>query len=371
MIRHVWPHLPFYLLRANPDGEGDWFTRIDPTLAQKLRQKKTFTPEFAQYLHEAILHRHVPLLVDVGGKITQEQATIVRACTHAILLSSTKEGIRQWRAFVEDKGIPVIAELISDLKGKDSLQATHPILRGTLCCLERTSRARPSPVIEQVGRHVVELIRKALRIRFAPKRGRTPQEERLLIARALVEKHKQQAPIPHVIDVERGTDQWTPDMLPSFAEKLPTHRPVAIYGSAPNWVYGTIAAQTFPQQLVQFDAVLGWIHPPHFRLSSEPHPLLVHRMHPLPTHGIHLSLNFAPPYVPIGALQGATLPPLIADFLLIEGRLSMWMWTALVRTYIHIPRIYLYQPQLNGGVLVHAHDSRSLPGAIYPINLAP
>ena len=376
-LRQIWPDLPFYLLRANPDGEGDWFNEIDPTVAQTLRQKKEFTPQFASALHQAILHRQVPLLVDVGGKISAEQRQIASACTHAILVSSTEEGLEMWRRFAQEMGLTVLAELHSVLDGEESLETQNPPLRGTLCCLHR-HRREVTPAVMHVAHHVanifIEAFRTVLRI-DKDDRSRLSEDVPSLIRR-FISFQKERSPIERVVDVE-AYKYWEPHMLLPFLRTIPSGEPLAIYGIAPNWVYGALAAWSDPAPIVQFDAVLGWISPPSFELRPAPHPLLKVSVLPVEEYGTYLRVDFAPPYVPLSAVDGGTIPPVEGDFVVLDGKLSMWMWTALVRAYRHLQQIYVYQPQLIQGahkaqrkaVLVHHREDIERLGHVRTFNL--
>ncbi len=370
-IKARWPRLSFYLLRANPDGEGDWFTRTDPIIAQRLRQKKNFSRQFALQLRRAIETRHVPLLVDVGGKITPEQEQIAKACTHAILLSATKEGLEAWRAFAQRMGLRILAELRSDLHGEDRIHSVHPVLIADVAGLSReeANTSRSSPVIDKVAEGIVQLIAHVLIQHFnitLPRNSADISPDMLdVLARQLIEEHEQHAPYRPTINVGPQPQAWEPHMLPALLQSAPRGQPISIYGVAPNWVYGALAAWTVPHPMAQFDAVLGWVQPPTLRFDDEVHPLLSVTQRPLSKNGTWLRVNFAPPYVPISAVEGASVPDVKGGLLVLDGKLSMWMWTALVRRYMHMPRIYLYQPQVKGAVLVHSHIAGDNVGEIY------
>ncbi len=110
-----------YVLRACPDGEGDWSQETSKDQVRLSRQKGQFSDEFVEGVRHDIERRHLPLLVDVGGKPTLEQEQIVRACTHAVLLSATPEGLAEWRERAERCGLILIAELQSVLQGEDRI----------------------------------------------------------------------------------------------------------------------------------------------------------------------------------------------------------------------------------------------------------
>ena len=128
-----------YLLRAVPDGEGDWFLDGQPEVVQTLRaiHKVGFSSEFIIHMHAAIENRPLPLLVDIGGRPQGEQFGLINACTHSILLYRTEEDRLKWRDYLEKANLLPIAELRSTLDEAESIEARQPHLRGRINGLER------------------------------------------------------------------------------------------------------------------------------------------------------------------------------------------------------------------------------------------
>jgi CRISPR-associated protein Csx3 len=66
---------PHYVFRASPDGEGDWFLKVQYQTGQEvgaLRQihldaKVDWTNTFRQLICQALSKRQLPLIVDIGG----------------------------------------------------------------------------------------------------------------------------------------------------------------------------------------------------------------------------------------------------------------------------------------------------------------
>lgn len=77
--------LAYYVLRACPDGEGNWFQGSRAATVHHLRYKVEFTPDFVELVVQFINRRRLPFLVDIGGRPTLEQEAIAAACTHALL----------------------------------------------------------------------------------------------------------------------------------------------------------------------------------------------------------------------------------------------------------------------------------------------
>ncbi|MCA9981656.1 MAG: hypothetical protein KDD89_12505, partial [Anaerolineales bacterium] len=52
--------VPHYVLRACPDGEGDWANESDQTLVQTIRNKGDFTPQFIAEMANYLQKRQMP-----------------------------------------------------------------------------------------------------------------------------------------------------------------------------------------------------------------------------------------------------------------------------------------------------------------------
>lgn len=160
------PGAPYpYWITANPDGEGAWFQEtasLNPDLAATLRAdyKTLFTPEFVARVADEVRGCDQPLtLVDVGGRVSPENALICASCSHAIILSRGEEDLLEWRNFTELVGLEVVAEITSDYFGdRDRVHGvTQGVLRGSVHRLERGEPANDRPLVRALARYLVEL----------------------------------------------------------------------------------------------------------------------------------------------------------------------------------------------------------------------
>src|SRR5579859_341929 len=71
-----------YALRACPDGEGNWFHEITQDQVDTLRIKLmgTWPPSFIESITQAISHRSLPFLVDMGGRLKADQECLLHEC---------------------------------------------------------------------------------------------------------------------------------------------------------------------------------------------------------------------------------------------------------------------------------------------------
>lgn len=157
-----------YIITACPDGEGAWFSEAakrDRDLARRLKDeyKAKFTPEFAQKAASWVRSANTPLnIIDVGGKITEENRVIVREATHAVILAGEKgkQEVPLWEEFCRDLNIPIIANLDSDYPGKeDKIVTRSPVLTGSVHYLERGEDISSRPLVQALAQMLVGLCR--------------------------------------------------------------------------------------------------------------------------------------------------------------------------------------------------------------------
>jgi CRISPR-associated protein Csx3 len=246
-----------YALRACPDGEGDWSNEAPPMLVRQIRIKGQWTPRWLQRIGQDIQRRHLPLLVDVGGRPTPEQAELFALCTHAVLLTPDDASQASWQALVARHRLPLLADLTSTLEGENRLEAAEPVLRGALANLQRGGTASGAAFDALVSR---------IAARFTADGVDYPR------------RHLASAPaaIELVVDLERlartlgwtqegATIHWLPEHLPALLEYLPAAAPLAIYppgeppGSRPLW-------RSWPAQPTITASTCGWGWVPAQRL---------------------------------------------------------------------------------------------------------
>ncbi len=358
-----------YVLRACPDGEGDWSNEVDQDLLPELRVKGEFTEKFVETVVRHVDNRHLPLLVDVGGKPRPWQEVVFAQCTHAILIepaSATEAGVfsaemARWQAMMENHGVKVIARLQSSLSGDDiSWGERNGAFTGQITGLERG---------DVVNGPAFQALLQAVQGVF------TFSEAELTTV------HLPQAPTEITLDLPPLADtlgaanrHWLPEHLVQLAEYLPAQTPLAIYGRASLWLYGFIGWHAFPAPAWQFDPRLGWIEPPQLQLViAEDKATKVDNWRTVLTQQdgmqiLHLSAKSQ--YLDIQ--EPETFPvvrPEAGQGVIISGRLPIWLVLALVRQLGEQQRwIAIYQPPLNGAVVVASQTPEANPvGTVIPV----
>lgn len=348
-----------YALRACPDGEGDWSNEAPPMLVRQIRIKGQWTPRWLQRIGQDIQRRHLPLLVDVGGRPTPEQAELFALCTHAVLLTPDDASQASWQALVARHRLPLLADLTSTLEGENRLEAAEPVLRGALANLQRGGTASGAAFDALVSR---------IAARFTADGVDYPR------------RHLASAPaaIELVVDLERlartlgwtqegATIHWLPEHLPALLEYLPAAAPLAIYRRGTAWIQAALAILASPADYYSFDVRLGWVpaqrlplgNPPpdgplRFELSALGDAVVVEGC--LPEH-----------YIDWSEIDQVVAPPVPPERgVVLSGRLPYWLYTSLARAYRGAPWLAVRQPALGGSVVVYSVDPRWPVGHVLP-----
>ncbi|HDN80421.1 MAG TPA: hypothetical protein ENG33_08165 [Chloroflexi bacterium] len=331
-----------YVLRACPDGEGDWANEAAQQVVRTIRVKGAFTREFVENICRDLANRHLPLLVDVGGRPTPEQEVIFSYCTHCILLTKDEASRAEWLDLAERHAIIVIADITSALEGESYIIERGPVLRGVITGLHRGTTAR-GPVFDALVEKVASIFD-------------YDREE-------LRRMHYALSPVENIIDLDRLAGyfglpdygaRWEPHHLQRVFDELPFQSPMALYGRGPNWLYAAIAVRLHPQPLYQFDVRLGWVKPPALTwgLPSERSPVQVEIVK-RPDH-TRLEFKLTRAYIDYRTEASQVRIPLLPfdQGIVLSGKLPLWLWTALALAYKDALWLAVYQPQWKDKALV-------------------
>lgn len=346
-----------YVLRACPDGEGDWSQEANQALVRAIRIKGRFSQTYTQRVSHYLKTRHLPLLVDVGGLPTQEQQQLFSHCTHAILLiggndeATYTQNLAKWRHIMAQQQVEIIAQLRSVLPGTDQLTATSPIITGQIANLER-GKTPINPLIDACADKLETLFP--------------------LHQTEVASLHLAHAPVEYTLNLEHlayesgsvdGT--WALQHLPLLTQTIPRHTPLAAYGRAPVWLYTTLAMHAYPAPFWLFDVRLNWVQPP--TLPTQP----THNTQPGWQTNVEetasywrLRLNRSGIYLDYDepeALPLPVIPP--GKGLLLDGALPNWLITAVARHYApHHNWTAVHQPKLNSAIVVYSQQAHPQPG---------
>lgn len=356
--------IPHYVFRASADIEGDWFLQGDletvDQIVNKVKDYRHWTDIFREFVCRDLSHRHLPLIVDLGGLPKDADNCIFQVCTHSILLlkDEDEDATQTWRRFTTTNGLLPLAELRSQLEGDSIPTVEKSIITGTITGLKEKARIHNS-VFDALLERVSQLFRSYSLAELEKYHLDTAQIEFVV--------H-----LPHQLyALASDTDEWTPDMLQPLLMGLSAQTAMAVYGRAPNWVYGALALHAGRQPFQQFDARLGWVTPPVLQASSseqlsqsliymqeeirdDSYIILIHPIHNYLDHREADKLVFPEP------------PP--HRGVVVSGKLPHWLFTALARFYAQrdVPWIALNDAHDNRPVIIYSQVTSHPIGEILP-----
>jgi CRISPR-associated protein Csx3 len=349
------PPVDHYVLRACPDGEGDWSNEAPPETVQLIRQKGQFTTKFVEQVVRDLNQRHLPLLVDVGGKPQPDQEVIFAQCTHAILIAQDEAGLVAWRPLVERNGLSTIAELLSRREGEDRLIENGPVLRAHLTGLERHCQLRGA-VFDAVVACAAAYLREPEAVLSHHNLSLAPTELAV--------------DLPVLAQQLGAAGKWTPDLLPKLLDYLPADADLSLYGRGPNWLFAAVAAHTQREAFYQFDARLGWVKPVRVVVGAAPGDWLGLTVEQRPGFQL-LKMELPRYYLDYAACAQTGAPTADPDQgLVLWGKAPHWLLTGMARAYRQQPWLAVFQPQLQQAVVVAARTPGVAIGDLIPMEQA-
>lgn len=329
--------VPHILLRAAPDGEGDWSYESPEEVRVRQRQKGLYTADLIEDLTRAVRSRILPMLVDIGGRPREEQFQLFDACTHVIHLWRETDDRREWETWLEERSLIPIASLYTQLEPPDRLDPGPGPLRGVITGLNRAN-PQPGLTFERVLQRVQGICSYPPGTLQAEHLRRAPHDAPLFTV----------AQLARDLDIIRPGQElwWAPEHLAGLRELVPSGEPLALYGRGPVWLYAALAAHVAPAPFYLFDArYYGWMAPPpvildsdraneEFTLSALPEgqdiPLKFERRQK------HYVLTPLPVHVP-------SLPP--DRRVILDGPMPIWLFAALAQGLRSQAALATYEPR--------------------------
>jgi CRISPR-associated protein Csx3 len=337
-------NLPHYLMRAAPDGEGDWSQEMPPALLDGIRFKGDWNDHWVHVVCRDLARRPVPFLVDVGGRPQGDQFRIFDQCTGAILLTPNQDSRREWHALAASHGLPILADLHSTLEGENKRHSdVDGRIMGVLAGLQRGfGQLARGPAFDAVVNSVATIFDYP--------------------AQHVRDTHLREAPPDAlVVPFDALAAEWYPDdpqhhFPDTDADRIlaavPQEIPIAAYGRMPCWLATLLGARR--NLAYQFDVRLGWVRTPQLKmLSADANGDAAHWREQLTFERVRLDESCTRLdvmrtryYLDIEAIDGASVPFVPPGTqLTLNGGLPLWLFAALGRAYRHCASIWAAQPQ--------------------------
>ncbi|MEO1372951.1 MAG: CRISPR-associated protein Csx3 [Cyanobacteria bacterium J06635_10] len=168
-----------YVITACPDGEGSWHQEAcekNESLASEYKRnnKGDVTPEFALEAARWVKSANQLInIIDVGGRITNENKIIMQPATHAVILSGDVSKFLEWEDFCKSLGLKIVARIHSQLNAindevlfsknwlsyTNELLETSSILTGSVHGLKRGENLSTRPMVKALADVLIHLIK--------------------------------------------------------------------------------------------------------------------------------------------------------------------------------------------------------------------
>ncbi|WP_193198661.1 CRISPR-associated protein Csx3 [Nostoc sp. MG11] len=166
-----------YVITACPDGEGSWHQEAyenNKSVAKdcKRNNKADVTPEFAQEAVKWVRSANQLInIIDVGGKTSPENKTIMQPATHAVILSGNVSKFAEWEEFCQALGLKIIVKIHSQLdavsdevwfadgwqENTSELLEKAPLLTGRVHGLKRGEDLSTRPMVQALAEVLIHL----------------------------------------------------------------------------------------------------------------------------------------------------------------------------------------------------------------------
>lgn len=357
-------NIPHHILRACPDGEGNWSQESTEDVAMQHRDKLQgpWPAGYIQYISLCLQRHCLPLLVDMGGRPCGDQLLWLRQCTHAILLAraDNAEATTFWTGLIKDNALQPLAMLTSQLEGESQLVQTDPMITGTITGLVRYGgKQAEGPVFDALVERIAALFETY-----------TSQDiEQIIYERAKGE-------LLDINVVPDDASSWLPGMLPSLLDNIGDQSgTLSVYGRGPNWLYAALATASGVARFYQYDPKLptGWIEPVCVTIGEEvqlDYQLQLHTVPYADTEITILACKITEQYLDYFRTEPFVFPSVsVKRGLILSGRYPHWLLTALVRLYrdLGVPWIAVYYPQLNCSIVTYSRTLSPRPGDMLAI----
>jgi CRISPR-associated protein Csx3 len=336
--------IPHILLRTAPDGEGDWFYESPDEVRIALRRKGSFNTRLVAAMRRAIQNRHLPMLVDIGGRPQGEQFNILTDCTHVIHLFRDEHDRAISGSWLELLNLIPVAELQSQLPGEDSIGQENGILRGVISGLDRNN-PQPGVVFDRLAARVADLFTYT-EAELLALHSRDMPEATLLTASELAQRMNAFTP--------NGSVRFAPEHLACLADLVGKTAPIALYGRMPMWLVAAVAVLTAPAPLYWFDARhYGWVRVPSVRRKADGENREFSLTPQVEGDTVRLAYTPKPDISVLDIPRSVGVPPLpTATGIVLDGSMPGRLWAALARAYRHHPWLATREPRKGSNEII-------------------
>ena len=367
-LANIIDNLPtdaYTVIRACPDGEGTWSNNQNQKETNLVRQKGKFTQAFIEDACRAIDNQtNKIVLVDVGGKISEENEQILKHCDNFIVLSNNEEKKQEWLEFAGKLGLQCVGCFDFSIEGKEEIYTREPYIQGRIVGLERGKMLGNSSVIKAI---VSDIIQKS-----KYKEQEKSSEE--IIEGIKIDDTQLGFALEYgkIIETEDGTQmkkvKWEEKAIPRvyqmIQENVKSNEPIKINGIRANFILSAIS-KAAKAQGVKDIRTYDIRQKQYIPIRELPQKKRIKQTEGLAYHLIEnkenafLDIDITKEQYSMQDYEKCILPKIKENKnLYLSGRLPLWLLASMVSSY-NLQRIFTFQPG-KGFTCVSSIDEKEL-----------
>lgn len=337
------------IIRACPDGEGNWSNNKGQNETNMVRKKGKFTDTFIDDSCKAIDNQtNKVVLVDVGGIMSKENEKIFKHCDSFIVLSSDEKKKKEWLEFGENLGLECIACLDSSLEGQEEIYVEEPYLKGKIVGLERGRSLENSEIIMKLMSTIIK------KSQYVQKKFPIESKENTLLIDDTelgfeLGYGKEIMIDNHVIKQVKWKENAVPKLYHAIQEKVAKNQTVKINGIRANYAIMAICKACKQEEITDirtFDIRSKQYIPikniPQKRGQKECSGLKYHLIQN--KKNIFMDIDITNEKYTLEDYQKCILPKINTDkSLYLSGRIPLWLLASIGNSY-DSRNMYTFQP---------------------------
>lgn len=153
-LQKLMPSDDYLCIRANGDGEGLWTNNPNQQEVDTVRKRNksgNTSADFDVWRRRIETVRQRIVIVDIGGRLSDDKVPLFEACDSFIVISSDERMKGEWIRFGERHGCRCLAAIDSTLGNDDEVLATEPWLKARLGGLNRGTDMKDRKVVSMLA----------------------------------------------------------------------------------------------------------------------------------------------------------------------------------------------------------------------------
>lgn len=358
----------YTIIRACPDGEGNWSNNEKQNETMLVRKKGKFDQSFVDDVCKAIDNQtNKIVLVDVGGVMSKENEQVFKHCDSFVVISGDEKSKQEWLKFGQKLGLECIGSIDSSLEGQEKIYSRKPYLQGKIVGLERGKILESSSIIKGMVSDIIEKSKYGEKAKEQLKTSAEMFVDDTQLGFELGYGRKTYSEIGIPIRQVRWDESAVPKIYEVMSKKIVSDQPIKINGIRANFVLSAIC-KVAKQKGVEDVRVYDVRTKSYVPVRNLPKKRGLRKAEGLEynviesKNNVFLDVDIVKEQYSLEDYKKCVLPKIEKEKnLYISGRLPLWLQTSISNSY-DVNKIFTFQPG-KGFTCISSVDEKEL-GAI-------